>query len=81
VQTSLQFAAADSIMGTLPELPMTPVRRVFLRLSRRAVYCYELVLYALLLALSLGVAFAGSPGATGDVQCGNTHSSAVVITT
>jgi len=81
VQTSLQSAAARPIIGTLPELPMTPMRRVFLRLCRRAVYCYELVLYALLLALTLGVALAGSPAAAGDAQCGNIQSSAAVITT
>ena len=81
MQTSLHFAAAQPIMGTLPELPMTPMRRVFLRLCRRAVYCYELVLYALLLALTLGVAFASSPTGARDAQCGNIHSSATVITT
>jgi len=68
-------------MGMLLELPMIDTRRVLLRLRRRAVHCYELLLYAMLLALTLGVAFASSPAGARDAQCGNIHSSATVITT
>ena len=59
---------------------MTPTRRFFLRLHRRAVQGYELLLYGLLLALTLGVVFASSPAGAEDVQCGNIHSSPSVIT-
>ena len=59
--------------------PMSPTRRFLLRLRRRAVYCYELLLYALLLALTLAVALAGGPAGAGEAQCGNIQSSTVVI--
>jgi hypothetical protein len=60
---------------------MTSIHRFFLRLRRRAVRCYELLLYALLLALAFGVLLAGSPDAADDVQCGKIHSSATVMVT
>ena len=60
---------------------MTTSRRFLMRLRRRAVYCYELLLYALLLALTFGVLLAGSPAGAADAQCGNIHSSAAVIAT
>lgn len=50
---------------------MTPTQRFFLRLRQRAVYCYELLLYALLLALVFAVGLASSPAGAEDVQCGN----------
>ena len=59
---------------------MTPSHRFFLRLRQRAVYCYELLLYALLLALVFAVVLAASPATGDDVQCGNIQSSAIVIT-
>jgi len=58
---------------------MTAIQRTLQRLRRRTVHCYELLLYALLLALALAVGLAASPGAE-DAQCGNIQSSADVIT-
>lgn len=54
-------------------------QRLLLRLRRRAVHCYELVLYALLLALALAVAHAAASAAGDEAQCGNTQSSVDVI--
>jgi hypothetical protein len=62
-----------------PEPPMTSTHRFFLRLRRRAVRCYEMLLYALLLALAFGVVLASSPAGADDVQCGNIQSSTLVI--
>jgi len=66
---------------------MTDTERLFLRLRRRALQCYEVLLYAMLLALAGGVLLVTSPSAaqddghTGDpAQCGNIQSSATVIT-
>ncbi len=59
---------------------MSPTRRIFLRLRDRAVRCYELLLYALLLSLGLGVVFAAAEAADDPVQCGNIHSSSGVMT-
>jgi hypothetical protein len=59
---------------------MTATRRIFLRLRDRAVRCYELLLYALLLSLGLGVVFAAAEAADEAVQCGNIHSSSGVMT-
>jgi hypothetical protein len=58
---------------------MTPFARLLLRLRRRAVHCYELLLYGLLLALAGGVVLASSPAGAEDVQCGNSHSSTAVM--
>ena len=58
---------------------MTSFQRTLLRVRRRAVYCYELLLYALLLSLALGVAWSASP-TSDDGYCGKTHSNATVIT-
>ena len=58
---------------------MTPRHRFFLRLRQRAVYCYELLLYALLLALVVATGLASSPANADDVQCGNIQSSAAVM--
>ena len=58
---------------------MTFLQRTLLRLRRRAVYCYELLLYALLLAMGLGVAWSVAPAGE-DSYCGKSHSSAPVIT-
>lgn len=62
---------------------MTPTSRFFLRLRQRAVHCYELLLYALLLALVFAVGLASSPAgaAADDAQCGKIQSSATVIVT
>ena len=59
---------------------MTPFSRFLLRLRRRVVHGYELLLYALLLSLALGVGLAASPAGASDDQCGNIHSSPSVIT-
>jgi len=58
---------------------MTATQRLLLRLRRRAVRCYELLLYAMLLALALGVVLAASP-APEEAHCGRTHSTSGVIT-
>lgn len=57
---------------------MTDLQRTLLRLRRRAVHCYELLLYALLLSLALAVAHAAAAGSE-DTQCGQSHSSTPVI--
>ena len=59
---------------------MTPTHRFLVRLRHRAAYCYELLLYALLLALVFAVGLASSPAGAEDAQCGNIQSSALVIT-
>jgi len=53
--------------------------RFLLRLRQRAVRCYEMLLYALLLALAFGAVLAGTPTGAEDAQCGNIHSSPSVI--
>jgi hypothetical protein len=60
---------------------MTRTHRFFLRLRQRAVHGYELLLYALLLALAFGAALAASPAGAEDAQCGNIQSSTVVMST
>jgi hypothetical protein len=57
---------------------MTDLPRFLLRLRRRAVHWYELFLYALLLALAIGVALAASP-AGDEAQCGSIPSSTGVM--
>ena len=52
--------------------------RFLLRLKRRAMRGYELLLYALLLALALAVAHAAAAGGE-DAQCGQIQSSTPVI--
>jgi hypothetical protein len=59
---------------------MTDTQRVFVRLRRRALQCYEVLLFAMLLALAGGIAQAASWSAAEEpVHCGNIQSSAVVI--
>ena len=53
--------------------------RFLVRLRDRALYGYELLLYAFLLALAFGVGLAASPAAAEDVQCGNIQSKPHVI--
>lgn len=60
---------------------MTDLQRLLLRLRRRAVRSYELLLYALLLAVTFAVAHAAAAGAADDVQCGQIQSSTPVIAT
>ena len=57
---------------------MTDFQRLLMRLRRRAVYCYELLLYALLLSLAFAVAHAAA-ASSDDAQCGQIHSSTPVI--
>ena len=61
------------------EAAMSKLNRMGLRLRQRALRCYEILMFALLLAVALLAAWpaAGAPAP----QCGNTHSSATVITT
>ena len=59
---------------------MSKLARMGLRLRQRALRCYELLMFALLLAVALVAAWPAVVGATAP-QCGNTHSSATVITT
>lgn len=62
---------------------MTPFSRFLLRLRDRALRCYEIFLYALLVSLGFLVAMPADPAAAAtdddEVQCGKAHSSAVVI--
>lgn len=59
---------------------MTDLPRLLLRLRRRAVRWYELLLYALLLSLTFAVVFAAAEAAEGAVQCGSIPSSTGVMT-
>lgn len=60
---------------------MTDPQRFFLRLRRRALQFYELLLYGALIAMSAAVAMSASGIEADDAaQCGNAHSSADVIT-
>ena len=54
---------------------MTDFQRLLVRLRRRAVHWYELLLYALLLSLAFGVALA-TPPASEEAQCGGTYGTA-----
>lgn len=60
---------------------MTPIDRFLLRLRRRLLRGYELLLYALLLALAGGTVLAAASGAGPDTHCGSIHSTMGVITT
>lgn len=59
---------------------MTDLSRFFLRLRRRLLHGYELLLYALLLSLAVGViqAAASGTGTAAPAHCGNTQSSSGV---
>jgi hypothetical protein len=57
---------------------MTPMSRFIWALRQRAVRCYELLLYALLLALGVATVMPGG-SQEHEVQCGNIHSSTAVI--
>ena len=60
---------------------MSDFERFALRLRQRALQCYEVLLYAMLLALAGGVVWTVSSAAQEEsAQCGNIHSSAAVIT-
>lgn len=61
---------------------MTPIARFLLRLRRHLLRGYELLLYALLLALAGGTLLAGASGAGPDpgAHCGSIHSTIGVIT-
>ncbi|NNU44475.1 hypothetical protein [Ramlibacter montanisoli] len=56
--------------------------RFLLRLRRRALQCYDLLLYVMLLALAIAAAMPASSGEAQDdaVHCGKNQSSTVVIT-
>ncbi len=61
---------------------MTDHARLLLRLRRRALQCYDLLLYAMLVALGI---LAAVPAASNEAQddtvhCGKIQSSTVVIT-
>jgi hypothetical protein len=59
---------------------MTAISRFVGAMRRRALHCYELLLYASLLALAVAAALAGgSWPQQDDVQCGNIQSSASVM--
>lgn len=58
---------------------MTDIPRLSLRLRQRAVRCYELLLYALLLSLVFAVMFAAAESAEGALQCGSIPSSTGVM--
>ena len=60
---------------------MTDLSRFALRLRRRALRCYELGMFAMLvaLALSAGLPASGAPAAPAAAQCGNIQSSTVVM--
>lgn len=73
---SLQSAAAARIIAG-----MTPTDRFLLRLRRRLLRGYELLLYALLLALAGGTVLAAGSGAGPGDHCGSIQSTMGVITT
>jgi hypothetical protein len=58
---------------------MSRFARFARRLRQRALRCYELVMFALLLAVALAAAWPAVGAAA--LQCGKIHSSATVITT
>jgi len=60
---------------------MKPISRLVVRLRQQALRCYEIGLYALLLAMAAAVAMPVSSAEAEDapVQCGNIQSSAVVM--
>ena len=58
---------------------MTDFQRLWLRLRARAVRCYELLLYALLLSLTFAVVFTAAEAAEDAVQCGSSPSSTGVM--
>ncbi|HEX2545793.1 MAG TPA: hypothetical protein VHL79_12990 [Ramlibacter sp.] len=59
----------------------TPRSRFLLRLHAASLRCYEVFLFAAIVAMALVVALPAEPLAAGDdsVQCGNIQSSADVI--
>ena len=61
---------------------MIPSSRLAIRARQQALRCYEIGLYALLLAMAGAVALPASPAEAEEVpaQCGNIQSSAVVMT-
>lgn len=60
---------------------MTPASRFYFRLRRRALQCYDLLLYVMLVALTLVALVPASGEAQDDaVHCGKNQSSTVVIT-
>ena len=60
---------------------MTDRSRLLLRLRRRALQCYDLLLYVMLVALTLVALMPASGEAQDDaVHCGKNQSSTVVIT-
>ena len=61
---------------------MIDVPRLLLRLRRRVLQCYDLLLYAMLIALAAGALVPAASQEAGDdpVHCGNSQGSAVVIT-
>ncbi|HEX2543509.1 MAG TPA: hypothetical protein VHL79_01430 [Ramlibacter sp.] len=60
---------------------MSSLSRFALRLRRRALRWYEIGLCAALLAMAVALALPSSSAEAGDegVQCGNIHSSTVVM--
>jgi hypothetical protein len=74
VRSSAQAAALEP--------GMTDSSRFLLRLRRRALQCYDLLLYVMLLALAIVAAMPASSGEAQDdaVHCGKNQSSTVVIT-
>ena len=61
---------------------MTDRSRLLVRLRRRALQCYDLLLYAMLVALGILAAVPASSGESQEeaVHCGKNQSSTVVIT-
>lgn len=59
----------------------TPFSRFVLRLRDRALRCYEIFLYTLLVAMLFLIAMPSDSRAVQEdgIQCGNIHSSAVVM--
>ena len=59
----------------------TPMSRFLLRLRERALRCYEIFLYSLLVAMAFLILMPADPAAArdGEVQCGNIQSSATVM--
>jgi hypothetical protein len=60
---------------------MIDAHRLLLRLRRRILQCYDILLYAMLLALAAGALLPASAqdAAQEPAYCGNIQSSAVVI--
>lgn len=77
-------AGADDA-GQILETAMTALSRLFLRLRKRALRCYEIGMLALLVSgavvatLPSAASTEAAPGPGAGTQCGNIQSSAVVI--